>query len=260
MSAFGDPLLLVKIKDMSLLTPLIWILAITPLIIIALINSKKGNSKFLLFFILYFLADSYLQFLSHEYISLEFMGLKFAWISKFLSLLLALIIIFTIDKRDSVAIGFTTQINTKKQVKIGILVFLGFLLFDFVFKLILFPKGGLFDFETFAFQATLPGLTEEIAYRGIQLWLLDKAFPTKWTFKGIQFGWGFIIVTLLFGIAHGLALTTNHDLKFDLIAIIYLTLISSLSLGLLRKFTGNLIYPILGHNVINVLNAIIRIL
>lgn len=245
---------------MSLLTPLIWIFAILPLIIIALINSKKGNLKFLLFFILYFLTDSYLQFLSHQFFSLEFVGLKFAWIGKFLSLLLSLIIIFTINKKDREEIGFTTKTNSKQQLKLGILLFIAFLLFDFVFKLILFPKGGSFDFETFAFQATLPGLTEEIAYRGIQLWMLDKVFRPKWNVKGIKFGWGFIIVTILFGVAHGMTLTADYEFKFDIVTIIYLTLISSLSLGLLRKFSGNLIYPVLGHNVINILNAIIRIL
>ena len=245
---------------MSLLTPLIWIFAILPLIIIALINSKKENLKFLLFFILYFLTDSYLQFLSHQFFSLEFVGLKFAWIGKFLSLLLSLIIIFTINKKDREEIGFTTKTNSKQHLKFGILLFIAFLLFDFVFKLILFPKGGSFDFETFAFQATLPGLTEEIAYRGIQLWMLDKVFPAKWNVKGIKFGWGFIIVTILFGVAHGMALTADYEFKFDIVTIIYLTLISSLSLGLLRKFSGNLIYPVLGHNVINILNAIIRIL
>ena len=222
-------------------------------------TGKTKNFKFLLFFVLYFLTDTYLQFIGHEIFSLKTFDLKFAWISKILSLLLSLIIIFTINKKDREEIGFTSKTNNKKQLKFGILVFLGFLLFDFVFKLILFPKGGSFDLETFAFQSTLPGLTEEIAYRGIQLWMLDKAFPAKWNFKGIKFGWGFIIVTVLFGVAHGIALTENYDFKFDITAIIYLTVISSLSLGLLRKFSGNLIYPILGHNAINIINAIIRI-
>lgn len=245
---------------MSLFTPLIWIIAILPLIFMALMNAQNGKKKFLAFFFLYFLADSYLQFLSHQLFTLEFIGLKFAWIGKVLSLLLALLIIIAVKERDREEIGFTSKIINKQQLKFGVLLFLGFLLFDFVFKFILFPKGGTFDLETFMFQSTLPGLTEEIAYRGIQLWMLDKAFPPKWSLKGISIGWGFIIVTILFGVAHGMALTENYEFKFDIITVIYLTLISSFSLGLLRKFSGNLIYPILGHNLINVINAVIRIL
>lgn len=248
------------IKDMSLLTPLIWILILLPIILLALIKSEKSKLKYLGFFILYFLADCYIQQLSKQYISMEFMGLKFSWIGKILSLLMSLMIIYAVSKSNRQEIGFTTKTNAKKQVIIGLLFFFGFLFFDFIFKMILFPKGGDFDLETFAFQATLPGLTEELAFRGIGLWLLEKAFPPKWTFKGIKFGWGFIMVTVLFGVAHGVFLTPNHELKFDLMTIVYLSLISSLSVGVLRKFSGNLIYPILGHNTINIMNAIIRIL
>lgn len=245
---------------MSLLTPLIWISFMLPLIAIAYAKSKKVNSKFLIFFIVYFLADCYIQHFSRQYFSLDAIGLKFSWIGKILSLLLSLIIIFSVNNTHREQIGFTSKSNAKKQVKFGIFIFLGFLLFDLIFKFILFPKGANFDLETFAFQATMPGLTEELAFRGICFWLLDQTFQPQWNIKDISFGWGFIIVTLLFSVAHGIVLTEDHQLKFDIITIIYLTLISSLSVGLLRKFSGNLVYPVIGHNMINVLNALIRIL
>jgi hypothetical protein len=249
-----------KIKLMSSFTPLIWLLLILPLFILAFVNTKKVDLKFLLFFMLYFLADCYLQHFSQKYFSLETFGLKFTWIGKFLSLILGLVIVFSVNKQSREEIGFTNKSNSGRNLKFGVLIFFGFLLFDLVFKMALFPKGGTFDLETFAFQATMPGLTEEILFRGIGLWLLDKAFLPKWDFKGIKFGWGFIIVTVLFGVAHGAVLTADHQFKFDIIVIVYLTLISSLSLGILRKFSGNIIYPMLGHNTINIMNAIIRIL
>lgn len=231
-----------------------------PLFLLAFINNKKVNFKYLAFFFLYFLADCYIQHLSRRYISLEFIGLKFAWAGKIISLVVSLFIILLVNKNDRKEIGFTKQTNSREQLKFGLLFFFGFLLFDFVFKMILFPKGGAFDLETFAFQATLPGLTEEITFRGICLWLLDKAFEPKWNFKGIKLGWSFIIVTVLFGVAHGAILTVDHQFKFDIVTIVYLILISSLSVGILRKFSGSLIYSILGHNCINIMNAIIRIL
>jgi len=243
---------------MSLFTPLIWLLVMLPIFIMAFFKSKKGNLKFLVLFLIIFLADNYLQLFNKEF--LPDFGLKFYWLGKFLSLALSLYIIYFVNKNDRKEIGFTTSTNSKSQLKYGVLVFFGFLIFDFIFKFVLFPKGGEFDLETFAFQATMPGLTEELLFRGIYLWIFDKVFLPKWNFKGIQFGWGFIIVTLLFGVAHGIVLTSDYQFKFDFITIVYLTLISSLSLGILRKFSGNLIYPILGHNIINVMNAIIRIL
>ncbi|WP_326984299.1 CPBP family glutamic-type intramembrane protease [Chryseobacterium sp. MYb264] len=244
---------------MSLFTPLIWLLAMLPIFFIAFLRSKKGNLKFLLLFIALFLADTYIQIFSKQWIP-HFFGLKFAWPGKLFSLALSLSCIFFVNQKARTEIGFTASSHSRNQIKYGILVFLGFLIFDFIFKLILFPKGGEFDLETFLFQATMPGLTEELLYRGIYLWIFDKVFLPRWNFKGIQFGWSFIIVTVLFGIAHGMVLTPEHQFKFDLTTIVYLTLISSLSLGILKKFSGNLIYPVMGHNVINLMNVIIRIL
>lgn len=245
---------------MSLLTPLLWIAIMLPFIIIAILKTEKTNLKFLFYFVLYFGLDCLIQALSKDFINLDSIGLHFAWGGKLLSLLLSLGIIFSLNKKNREAVGFTLKTNSKKQVKFGVSVFLGFLAFDFIFKMILFPKGGTFDWETFLFQASMPGLTEEIAFRGIGFWLLDKAFPPKWNYKGVQFGWGFIIITILFGVGHGVILTTDYQVKFDFVTIIYLILISSFSVGVLRKFSGNLIFPIIGHNCINLMNAIIRIL
>ncbi|MBZ4035552.1 CPBP family intramembrane metalloprotease [Flavobacterium sp. 17A] len=245
---------------MSLFTPLVWLLFIAPLLIIAHFKSEKSNLKYLVFFILYFLTDMYLEATGKQLINLDFLDLKFNWVGKFLSLILSLIIIFSVSKQERIKIGFTTQTNSKANLKFGLLVFFGFTFFDIIFKLILFPKGGTFDLQTILFQATMPGLTEEIFFRGISLWLLDKAFSPKWEYRGVKFGWGFVIVTLLFGALHGIILDQDFHLKFDIITIVYLTLISSFSVGILRTFSGNLIYSILGHNTINLINAVIRIL
>ncbi|MBP7500801.1 MAG: CPBP family intramembrane metalloprotease [Chryseobacterium sp.] len=245
---------------MSLFTPLIWILIIVPFIALAIFRSEKVNLKYLGLFVLYFLIDSYIQHLSKLYFDLDFLGLKFAWIGKILSLCFALIVVFSVSKKDREEIGFTTKTNSKSQMKSGILIFIVFLAFDFIFKMIWFPKDGDFDLEIFAFQMTMPGVTEELVFRGILFWLLDKAFEPKWDFKGVKFGWGFVIITILFAEAHGVMLTENYEFKFDIITILYLTVISSLSVGILRKLSGNLIFPILGHNAINTMNAIIRIL
>lgn len=242
---------------MSLFTPLLWILLIAPLIAVACFKTEKINWRYLVFFILYFLADVFLQASGKQLINLD---IKFNWSGKILSLILGLIIIFSVSKEERIKIGFTSKTNSSASLKFGLLVFFGFTFFDIIFKLILFPKGNAFDLETFLFQATMPGLTEEILFRGISLWLLDKAFAPTWNYRGIKFGWAFVIVTVLFGVSHGAVLDQDLHLKFDIITMVYLTLISSLSVGILRQFSGNLIYSILGHNTINLINAVIRIL
>ena len=243
---------------MSLFTPLLWLLIISPLFLIAHFTSKNTNYKYLLIFGIMFLADCYLQSFGSEFLTLDFLNLNWNWSGKILSLILSLSFIFYHSKEIRKEIGFTSRFN-RNTLKLGVFIFLGFLIFDLIFKMILFPKGGDFDLETFIFQALMPG-TEELLYRGIYLWLLSKAFISKKKIKGVTFGWGFIIVTILFGLVHGVFLTEDMEFKLDIITIIYLTVISSLSLGILRKFSGNLILPFIGHNTINLMNAIIRTL
>ena len=244
---------------MSLWTPVIWLSIIIPLLLVAQLTTKQTQPKYIIFFCGYFLIDSYTRILGYKWIKLDALGLTGNWSGMLLSLAIALVFILYHSKAIRKDIGFTTVFN-KRTIKLGILIFLGFLVFDFVFKMILFPKGGAFDLEQFVFQATLPGLTEEIVYRGILLWLLSKAFvPTKQV-KGIFFGWGFIIVTFLFAMIHGVVLTEAMEFKVDSITIVYITLITSLSLGILRKFTGNLILPTVGHNMVNLMNFCIRLL
>ncbi|MBU2997133.1 CPBP family intramembrane metalloprotease [Cellulophaga baltica] len=244
---------------MSLLTPLIWLAISIPLLIIAYFTSKETNFKYILLFGAYFLVDCYARILGYEYIKLDFMGLKGNWSGNYLSFIIALIFILYHKKEIREAMGFTTKF-TKKTVVIGVLFFLVFLVFDFIFKMNIYPKGGQFDLQSFLFQATTPGLTEEIVFRGILLWILSKAFVPKKKIKGVAFGWGFIIVTFLFAMIHGVILTKNMNFMVDYVTIIYLTLVTSLSLGVLRKFSGNLILPTLAHNVVNLMNFFIRLL
>ncbi|WP_312400029.1 hypothetical protein [Chryseobacterium sp.] len=137
---------------MSLLTPLLWIAIMLPFFIIAMIKTNNTQIKYLLYFLLYFLIDCCIQALSKDFLSFKSQGLNFAWVGKILSLLLSLIIIFSVDKDSRKAIGFSLKTNSKKQIKFGILFFLGFLIFDFIFKMIFFRKGGNLTVKLFYFR------------------------------------------------------------------------------------------------------------
>lgn len=242
---------------MSLWTPFLHLGIIVPLLIIAQIFSQKTNPKYLILFGGYFLLDSYTRILGTKIPKLDF--LNWNWNGLVLSLIVALIFVLFHSRQIREDIGFSTKFN-KKTLKLGIWIFLGFLLFDFVFKMILFPKDSEFNLEQFMFQATMPGLSEEIVYRGILLWILSKAFIPNKKIKGVMFGWGFIIVTFTFAMIHGVILTETMEVKIDYVTIAYLTLITSLSVGILRKFSGNLILPTIGHNIVNLMNFFIRLI
>ncbi|MGL5927558.1 MAG: CPBP family intramembrane glutamic endopeptidase, partial [Dermatophilaceae bacterium] len=56
--------------------------------------------------------------------------------------------------------------------------------------------------EETTFQLSMPGLDEELFYRGVLLLLLDRAFGMPWRVYGIGLGWGFVCSTVLFAAAH----------------------------------------------------------
>jgi hypothetical protein len=61
------------------------------------------------------------------------------------------------------------------------------------------------DLETVLFQATLPGLHEELLYRGVLLGLLGAwLVRPSWRFAQVDFGWPAVITSLLFGLDHGI--------------------------------------------------------
>lgn len=105
------------------------------------------------------------------------------------------------------------------------------------------------DGQTLGFQLTMPGLEEEVFYRGILLLALNEAFRGRWQFLGINWGWGAVLSSLLFGLAHGFSFGAN-GFSVDLVAIA-LTGGPALILVWVRERTGSVLWPILLHNFAN---------
>lgn len=108
---------------------------------------------------------------------------------------------------------------------------------------------------TFAYEATMPGLGEELAYRGVMLMLLNEAFGRPWKFAGIQFGWGFVIVTAMFGFIHGVDIEPGHPqvINIHFLGMIFPALTGAV-LAWLRERTGSVWPGVLFHNFVNVVN------
>lgn len=130
-----------------------------------------------------------------------------------------------------------------------------------VAAIILAALGGLFfylaitgadgrdDWETIAFQWTLPGLDEEVFYRGVFLLAMNEAFTGRVRILGAPIGYGGLIATALFGLAHGLEFAKG-SLSFDAMSFA-LTSGPAIILLWLREKTGSVLMPIIGHNIAN---------
>ncbi|MGI4756518.1 MAG: CPBP family intramembrane glutamic endopeptidase [Janthinobacterium lividum] len=103
------------------------------------------------------------------------------------------------------------------------------------------------DIETIAYQLTMPGLSEDLTYRGIGFALLQRAFAHArgWWAKAAPA----LIPSIIFGLLH------IYSPKNGLSHLEWGGLVFSLPLGLWfawsRLQTGSLLGPILAHNVAN---------
>lgn len=106
--------------------------------------------------------------------------------------------------------------------------------------------------ETVAFQLTMPGLEEEIFYRGILLLALNEAFRARIRLLGINWGWGALLSSLVFGLAHAFSYSAGEGFALDPVYFA-LTAIPSLLAIWLRERTGSLLLPVAAHNLGNAL-------
>jgi uncharacterized protein len=192
---------------------------------------------------LYVGLDDLLTGLPTVITSLGVIGDKWNWMGKLLSLILAASSILALQLALD-TVGLTLR---QRHLKIGLLALVGFILWGTCLGLVFEP--GRPSAETLAFQATMPGLAEEIAYRGIAPALLLGLLRGQ--SSGDDMPWSVILVTaMLFGIWHGLQYSAGR-FTFEPLAALS-PLCGGIAGGWLRFKTGSLLFPILGHGLANV--------
>ena len=112
------------------------------------------------------------------------------------------------------------------------------------------------DLETLLFQASMPGLEEELIYRGILWVLIARALPGTKKLWGANVGWSLIITTILFALIHGVTLDNNLSLVLDPGMLIF-TGAAGFVMGWVRAYSGSILPAIVLHNSINLLAAVI---
>jgi len=115
------------------------------------------------------------------------------------------------------------------------------------------------------YLSTMPGLAEELAFRGVVQSLLNQAFPRTWQLAGAPCGWGLVIAAVLFAGVNGLVgLDAQLHPRIALQAGIAPLLMSLVS-GWVRERSNSIWPSVLGHNLSNLiipgataLSAIVR--
>jgi membrane protease YdiL (CAAX protease family) len=106
------------------------------------------------------------------------------------------------------------------------------------------------DRETLLFELTIPGISEELVFRGIFQSLLNQVFPRRWHFAGAAFGWGAVLTAVLFSVAHGFLFDPRLHFQFSFFSIV-MTFIPAALLGWLRERTGTIWPGIIVHNLVD---------
>lgn len=159
-------------------------------------------------------------------------------------------------RSTDLGLTFAQASGTGRSILFAILPFLVIVA---ILTWFLSAPGGLPGHEQIAFEATLPGLDEELFFRGVMLALFDRMFPGKKNVFGAQLGYGAIATSLVFGLIHGISIDKHLNVAFFAVPAILAGLIG-LVLTWIRLRTRSLLLPILTHNAVNLLLDLIPVL
>ncbi len=173
------------------------------------------------------------------------------WTGKVLELLVCLIAITLLirvagwDRRE---LGITSTFNPGTGT--DVLRFLAPILVVETVALYFLIPGQAPTFEDHLFQVTAPGLTEELAFRGILMALLDRAFLGRRIVLGASLGWSAVVSSILFGLWHGLDVNAHFHVSLE-IAPMVIPLLGGFVLAWCRARSGNLLLPFFAHSGMN---------
>jgi uncharacterized protein len=170
-------------------------------------------------------------------------GASWNWSGKFLSLALSAIVVIAL-KLSPGAVGLTLK---QRHAKIGVIALLLFVVWGSCLGILF--KPGIHDLETLLFQATMPGLSEEIVYRGIAPAILLGLFRFRQQ-PAEKMPWVVILSTsVVFGAWHGLQFS-HGAFGFNALLALF-PFIGSIPGGWLRYRTGGLLFLIFAHGLAN---------
>lgn len=234
----------------SILESLFHILLLVPLFLIGRLKNKADNYKPLVYFVfIYVLTNLILNACSGIIL---FQGQQWNWAGKCLALAVEILFVLAISPFPKSMFSITKKVDWSGTTPLLILCFI-----YIVFRTGMYFTSGDASLqihpETTLYQATLPGLQEELFYRGILLGLINAVFVHPgFSFLKINFGLGTILTSLLFGLAHGLSI--NENLTFNMNFFVFArTTFDGFLFSLLTIKTKSLLPGIFYHNVLNLI-------
>ncbi len=230
-------------KPVDLLLNAVLLAAATaPFVVLALWRAPQRWWAPALLFLALLALDDALTSLPQHVQALHVIGGRWNWEGKVLSVVGALLVLaLTSLTRREVGLTWPQRPGSLRSA-----VWLTLALTAIGFGLGVVFGGGRFGAETLAFQLTMPGLAEELAYRGVFMALLHRAMPGA---EGARAWLPVAVTSVAFGLWHGLSVEEGR-VAFDAFSALF-PFLGGLAFGWLREKTGSLVFPTLAHNLSN---------
>lgn len=180
-------------------------------------------------------------------------ALHYAWFYKAFSLAFCLIIaVAFIRSHDFHAREFGLSfVQAPGTRQVLLIVILPLIAVDFVLQA-MHGSGG-HSLEAVLFQATMPGLAEELYFRGLLLAIFDRMFAARFRLFGAELGYGAIATSLVFGLGHVVSFDGNSA-HMNYTNGITIT-VFALFMVWVRCRTRSLVLPVILHNLGNVISC-----
>ena len=233
-----------------LVAHLLHLIFVLPIIALTLKNRTSESLKILLSFSIFFIGNSLLLALPGHFPTFRIFEGQWNWDGKLFAILGAVVFLLLYRKFELKDYYLTLK-QDKKHLKKGIIIISAIFLLSSVLNIALNPFTTEWNWETLMFQLSMPGINEEIAYRGIMLGLLAKILkPNKFLHPAI------IVTAILFGLGHGFFLDGNWEVVFNA-APFFGTFALGMIWAWITMKTGSILLALISHNLGNVADALI---
>jgi len=105
--------------------------------------------------------------------------------------------------------------------------------------------------EYLLYQLTMPGIAEELSYRGVIQPGLNESLGRPWKLLGARVGWGWVITSLIFWAPHAFRIDPQMRLSFYW-PTLTMQLVAGFAFGWMRERAESVFPPMLAHNLVNV--------
>lgn len=180
-------------------------------------------------------------------------GLQHNWLGKAVSVAVSLLVVYGFQWVSPAEVGLARPApGSLRMVGPVVLVFAGLQLWDeFAHRHLHTPPG----LETYLYQLTMPGIAEELFFRGTLLGLLSRVFPRTIPFFGTRTSWGGVAGLILFILGHGLSFPASPlallpRAHFS-VGLVLDTLLFGTQFLWVRERTGSCWAAIATHNLMN---------